>query len=133
MTEATPRTVVVDGNNVMGATPDGWWRDRPAAVTRLLARLKCYVRATDDDLVLVLVLDAPQADLPEGERDGVIVQYARRRGRDAADDRIRELLGEREVDLVVTSDRALADDVRAAGVEVLGARSLLSRVEAAGC
>ena len=29
--------VIVDGNNVIGAVADGWWRDRPAAVRRLLA------------------------------------------------------------------------------------------------
>src|SRR4051794_16365089 len=107
------RTVVVDGNNVMGATADGWWRDRPGAVRRLLARMQCYARAGSDHIVLVL--DSPQADLPEGDHDGVTVQYARRRGRDAADDRIRELLGELDAALVVTSDRALAEDVRAAG------------------
>ncbi|MCU1450560.1 MAG: hypothetical protein JWP02_2730 [Acidimicrobiales bacterium] len=131
MTDAAHRTVVVDGNNVMGATADGWWRDRPGAVRRLLARLQCYARSGGDRIVLVL--DVPQADLPEGDHDGVTVQYARRRGRNAADDRIRELLGELDVAVVVTSDRALADDVRATGVEVSGARSLLTRVEAAGC
>ena len=78
-------TVVVDGNNVMGAAADGWWRDRPAAVLRLLARLQCYTRATGD--AVLLVLDVPQADLPEGDADGVTVRYATRRGRDAADDR----------------------------------------------
>src|SRR5215218_2208610 len=31
--------LVIDGNNVIGAVADGWWRDRPAAVRRLLARL----------------------------------------------------------------------------------------------
>jgi hypothetical protein len=33
------RTVVVDGNNVIGSVADGWWRDRPKAARRLLARL----------------------------------------------------------------------------------------------
>ena len=84
--------IVVDGNNVMGTTPDGWWRDRPAAVRRLLTRLQCFHRETGDEVVLVL--DVPQSDLPEGDHDGVTVRYARRKGRDAADDRIVELLDE---------------------------------------
>jgi predicted RNA-binding protein with PIN domain len=132
---SAPKVVVVDGNNVMGAAADGWWRDRPAAVRRLLGRLQCYRRAKGDELALVLVLDVPQPDLPEGDHDGVTVTYARRRGRDAADDRIRELLGELPggIDAVVTSDRALADDVRKAGAEVIGAGGFLSRMGAAGC
>ncbi|HET6952199.1 MAG TPA: hypothetical protein VFI47_17595, partial [Acidimicrobiales bacterium] len=75
--------LVVDGNNVMGSVPDGWWRDRPAAVRRLLARLQRY--AASAGRPVVLVLDVPQADLPEGDHGGVTVRYARRRGRDAAD------------------------------------------------
>lgn len=126
-------TVVVDGNNVMGAAADGWWRDRPAAVLRLLARLQCYARATGD--AVLLVLDVPQADLPEGDAEGVTVRYATRRGRDAADDRIRELLDEGVAGPigVVTSDRALAADARARGADVVGARTLLTRLDTAGC
>jgi hypothetical protein len=32
--------LVVDIANVMGSTPDGWWRDRAAAATRLLNGLE---------------------------------------------------------------------------------------------
>jgi hypothetical protein len=31
--------LLVDAANVVGARPDGWWRDRPGAATRLLAGL----------------------------------------------------------------------------------------------
>jgi hypothetical protein len=31
--------LVVDVANVMGSRPDGWWRDRPAAATRLMTAL----------------------------------------------------------------------------------------------
>ena len=30
---------IVDGNNVMGSRPDGWWKDRPAAMRRLVSQL----------------------------------------------------------------------------------------------
>ncbi len=127
--------IVVDGNNVMGTTPDGWWRDRPGAVRRLLTRLQCFHRDTDNDLILVL--DVPQADLPEGDHDGVTVRYARRKGRDAADDRIVELLDEGfspDVEVsVVTSDRGLADRAVERGATVTGARAFLNRLAEAGC
>jgi predicted RNA-binding protein with PIN domain len=126
-------TLVVDGNNVVGAAADGWWRDRPAAVRRLLGRLQCYARTIDD--AVVLVLDVPQADLAEGVADGVTVRYASRKGRDAADDRIRELIDEGVATpvIVVTSDRALADDARSRGATVVGAGSMLKSLDTAGC
>jgi predicted RNA-binding protein with PIN domain len=121
--------LLVDGNNVMGAAADGWWRDRPAAVRRLLARLVAL--ATVGGEPITLVLDVPQPDLPEGDHDGVRVVYATRRGRDAADDRIRELAT--AGDEVVTSDRALRADLEAAGATVVGAGSFLRRLSDAGC
>lgn len=125
--------IIVDGNNVMGTTPDGWWRDRPAAVRRLLGRLQCLHRQTGVELVLVL--DVPQSDLPEGDHDGVTVRYARRTGRDAADDRIVELLDEdpaAETE-VVTSDRGLADRAVQRGATPTGARTFLARLTESGC
>lgn len=126
-------TVFVDGNNVIGATADGWWRDRPAAARRLLARLACHQGRQGGELVLVL--DVAQPDLPEGEHDGVTVRYARRGGRNAADERIVELLRERGGDgaEVVTSDRELAAASRRAGATVTGARTFLDRIARDGC
>lgn len=128
-----PRTVVVDGNNVIGATVDGWWRDRPAAARRLLVRLQCYQRRTCN--VIVLVLDVPQPDLPEGHHDGVAVRYPERAGRDAADHCILEFLdGHTEDPIeVVTSDRALADGAGRRLAGVIGAGAFLGRLHAAGC
>ena len=126
-------TVVVDGNNVVGAVADGWWRDRPAAVGRLLARLQCYGRSTGHSVVLVL--DHAQPDLLEGDHGGVVVRYPRRRGRNAADERIVELLGDAPDApvAVVTSDRALADEASRAGAGIVGAGTLLARMLDAGC
>ena len=118
---------VVDGNNVIGAVADGWWRDRPAAVRRLLARLQCLGQPA------TLVLDVAQPDLPEGDHGGIAVRYATRRGRDAADDLIRELVADDPDVTVVTSDRALRDDIEDAGAEVIGAGTFLARLDAAGC
>ena len=128
-----PTTLIIDGNNVVGAGVAGWWRDPPAAVRRLLDRLRCYATAIGGPVELVL--DTPQADLVEGDHDGVVVRYATRRGRDAADDRILELLdeGRSGVVEVVTSDRALAEGARRRGAQVTGAGTFLARLADRGC
>lgn len=124
--------VVVDGNNVIGTVPDGWWRDRRAAARRLLARLQCLQARTGTELILVL--DVIDPELPEGDHSGVAVRYATRRGPNAADDRIRELVAELDDGRleVVTSDRALAADVRPSA-QVVTAKSFLSHLDETGC
>jgi predicted RNA-binding protein with PIN domain len=123
--------LVIDGMNVIGSRPDGWWRDRDAAVRRLVVRLRALARSSGDDVTVVLD-GRPLGDLPEGGHDGVEVEYARRAGRDAADDRIVDLVGAHpdpgELD-VVTSDRELARRVRALGAAVTGAGTLLGRLD----
>jgi predicted RNA-binding protein with PIN domain len=120
-------TLVVDGMNVIGSRPDGWWRDRAGAALRLADRLARLAKERDDPVVLVLD-GRPSERLGEGDHDGVSVLYARRGGRDAADDRIVELLGAHEQPgsvVVATSDRGLAERVRAAGGQVMSAGELL--------
>ena len=126
--------LVVDGMNVIGSRPTGWWHDRPGAARTLLRQLQA-LRAqhptSDDDLVLVLD-GRPLPDLPEGPHGGVLVLYAQRSGANAADDRIVEEL---ELDprpeevVVVTSDRDLRDRVTRLGAAVEGASALLRRLD----
>ena len=125
--------LVVDGMNVIGSRPDGWWRDRPAAARRLHARLARLAPADETFDGITLVLDGrPRADLPEGVHDDVAVAYARRGGRNAADDRIVEIVRsdpDPEGLTVVTSDRELAARVRVHGAAVIGAGELLHRLD----
>jgi predicted RNA-binding protein with PIN domain len=117
--------LVVDVANVVGSRPDGWWRDRDGAVRRLLRSLQQHASASGDDVTLVLD-GRPLGDVPEGEHDGVAVRYATRRGRNAADDRIVELVRDDDDPAsltVVTSDRDLVDRVRAHGASTVGAKS----------
>jgi predicted RNA-binding protein with PIN domain len=126
--------LVVDGMNVIGSRPDGWWRDRDGAVRRLVGRLQELVRTTGDEVTLVLD-GRPLGDLPEGTHDRVRVVYAARRGRNAADDRIVELVGAMSDPAgvaVVTSDRELATRVGEHGAAVMGAGALLKRLESTG-
>jgi 8-oxo-dGTP diphosphatase len=45
-----PLTVIVDGANVMGSRPDGWWRDRAGAALRLRDQLADLARGGLDRL-----------------------------------------------------------------------------------
>ena len=132
-----PAHLIVDGNNVMGAAADGWWRDRAGAARRLLGRVQCYAAATGASIELVFDVALP--DVGEGVHDGVVVRYATRSGRDAADDRIRDLLDSHAPAArkgrieVVTSDRALAASARDRGASVSGAGTFLTRLDDASC
>jgi predicted RNA-binding protein with PIN domain len=118
------RVLVVDGANVVGSRPDGWWKDRARAASRLhdqLAMTDSDDLGAYDEIVLVLEGQA-RAGVPEGRagtlrtvhapRDGdaTIVALARRAVSEAVS-------GEADV-VVVTADRAL--QMRAEGV---GART----------
>jgi predicted RNA-binding protein with PIN domain len=126
------RRVIVDGMNVFGSRPDGWWRDRDGAVRRLVAQLQALARDGGGEERFAVVFDGrPPRGLGEGVHDGVLVAYARRHGRDAADDRIVEEV-ERDHDpstlTVVTSDTDLRGRVQALGARVEGAAALLDRL-----
>jgi len=123
--------IVVDGMNVIGSRPDGWWRDRDGAVRRLLAKLQRLAAATGDEVTLVLD-GRPSPDLAEGHHDSVQVVYARRAGRDAGDDRLVEFvagLPEPARVRVITSDRTLATRVRGLGATVAGSGRFLERLD----
>jgi predicted RNA-binding protein with PIN domain len=111
--------------NVIGARPDGWWRDRDGAARHLTADLA--VLATREDEVTVVFEGRQVPDLAPGYHGGVQVLYARRRGPNAADDRIVEEVAA-DADpaslTVVTSDRDLIRRVQELGASVVGPRSL---------
>ena len=124
---------IVDGNNVMGSRPDGWWRDRRGAAKRLLEQVAGLARSHGGEWTVVF--DSPPRKGDAGtDVDGVTVEYAARPGRNGADDHIVRLLEQLPAgsDVVLyTSDRGLRERAEAAGARVEGARSLLSRLEEA--
>ncbi len=123
--------LIVDGMNVIGSRPTGWWRDRDGAKREFIATLQDFANASGASITVVLD-GRPLPDMPEGSHDGVRVLYARRRERDAADDRIVELVegdAEPETLVVVTSDAALRRRVQRLGAGVVGSSQLLRRIE----
>ncbi len=114
--------LIVDGNNVMGSRPDGWWRDRAGAARRLVEEIGAWA----GEAVLV-VFDGHAPDgFPAPPR--VEVRFAERGGRDAADDVIAALVADDAAPgtlRVVTSDAELARRVREHGAGVTGARGFL--------
>ena len=119
---------IVDGNNVMGSRPDGWWRDRQGAQRRLVERLETFAEARDEPVTVIF--DGRAHDAGGGLR--VAVRFARRSGRDAADDDVAAAVARHPEPAsltVVTSDGALADRVHAAGGEVMGAGEFLRALD----
>jgi predicted RNA-binding protein with PIN domain len=118
---------LVDGMNVVGARPDGWWRDRTGAMARLTAALDAFARETGDPVTVVF--DGRPRDVPAERVD---VRFASRRGANAADDDIAALVERDEAPgelSVVTSDGDLARRVRDAGAAVVGAGEFRRRLD----
>ncbi|MEU6238274.1 NTP pyrophosphohydrolase [Kitasatospora sp. NPDC047058] len=124
--------LVVDGANVVGSVPDGWWRDRRGAAERLR------------DALVDVALEGPadRAGSPAGPVEVVLVVEGAARGvaevplvrvvaaAGSGDDRIVELVAEAlaarpgRTCLVVTADRGLRARVTVLGAGVLGPRSV---------
>ena len=113
--------LLVDGANVVGSVPDGWWRDRPAAAARLHARLQ----AADVGPVVLVLEGAAAAGVPESGGPVRVVHAA-----GSGDDALVALAAPGAV--VVTADRELAQRCRAQGAEVRGPGWLLERLPVSG-
>ncbi len=122
-----PARWLVDGMNVVGARPDGWWRDRRGAVKRIARLLEAFAESTGDEVTVVF--DGRPVAV---EAEWVTVAFAPGPGPDAADREIAaRVSGDAEPESlrVVTSDADLAAAVRAAGAEVAPAGAFRRMLE----
>lgn len=120
--------LIVDGMNVIGSRPDGWWRDRHAAMVRLVDRLERWAAAQDADITVVF--ERPQS--PSIASASISVAHAPVGGANSADDEIVRLVSadERPHDIcVVTSDTTLSARARKAGATVLAANTFRSLID----
>lgn len=127
--------VVVDGANVVGSVPDGWWRDRKGAAARLRDALVPYAAAglpagsgapqwaTAGPVELVLVTEGAARGVPSVP--GVRVAEAAGSGDDLIAALAAEAAGRRC--LVVTADRGLRARVESAGAVCAGPRTVRPR------
>ena len=150
--------VVVDAANVVGARPDGWWRDRAAAASRLVDELAPLAErglpgaALDLDVdrawpTVVVVLEGAATGAAALERgthprlrlaiadgsgdDRIVEEVERRRRPDPVRGRGAE--AEPRPVLVVTADRGLRERVAALGAATIGPtrlRELLAEEDA---
>jgi len=119
---------LVDGMNVIGTRPDAWWRDRDAAMHRLVDQLERYAAAEGEDIVVVF----ERRPSPPIRSTVIEVAHAPKPKANAADDEIiRRLKADPEPHQirVVTSDRALVERAYAAGATVESADSFRTRIE----
>lgn len=140
--ETVTRQVIVDGANVVGSRPDGWWRDRAGAARRLVAHLAATLDEKPSAIaelggcdggsapLVYLVLEGVAAradDISGGGRprivrapadgDGAIVELAEQLRRE----------GSAEVEvIVVTADRELRARIEAVGARSVGPGALLA-------
>jgi uncharacterized protein YaiI (UPF0178 family) len=119
---------LIDGMNVIGTRPDAWWRDRHAAMIRLVDMLERW--AAESGAEVTVVFERPPS--PPIRSTVIEVAHAPRPRRDSADDEIVRLL---VADLepgavrVVTSDLWLADRVRAVGGTVEASAQFRALIE----
>jgi predicted RNA-binding protein with PIN domain len=119
---------MVDAMNVIGSRPDRWWNDPDAAMRRMARLLDRFAAETGDDVTVVF--DKKAAGI---EAEHIHVVFAKWKGRNAADHEIEELVmadPEPEALSVVTSDKRLAERVRARGAKVVSSGGFRKRVDA---
>ncbi len=119
---------LVDGMNVIGTRPDAWWRDRDAAMLRLVDLLERWAAVEGEDVTVVF----ERKPSPPIRSTVIEVAHAPKPRRDAADDEIiRRLQADPHPGAVrvATSDRWLADRAYALGATVEGAHSFRNRLE----
>jgi hypothetical protein len=126
--------VVVDAANVLGSVPDGWWRDRRAAVLRLRDALdglcaEGLAGATPDwarrpPIEVVLVVEGKARGIESSETVRVVSAPA------VGDDTVVEVVRRESASrrcLVITADRGLRARVEELGAQVTGPAVLLDR------
>jgi predicted RNA-binding protein with PIN domain len=119
---------IVDGMNVIGCRPDGWWKDRGGAMLTLVDRLDRWASAQGD--TVTVVFERP----PSTAVTSTVIEiaHAPKAAANSADDEIVRLVqADTRPDAirVVTSDRALTNRVQSLGASVYRAESFRDLVD----
>ena len=122
---------IVDGMNVIGSRPDGWWKDRNGAMVALVERLDRW--ASGQGGQVTVVFERP----PSTAITSAVVEiaHAPRAAANSADDEIVRLVAADAAphDIqVVTSDKGLSDRVATLGASVYPAASFRDLIDPRG-
>ena len=107
------RLLVVDGANVVGSRPDGWWKDRAGAARRLHEQLS--VADLSYDAVVLVLEGAAKGGVPVGRDGDLRTVHAKGSGDDEIVAQASAAAERGDVVTVVTADRMLQSRVTAAG------------------
>jgi predicted RNA-binding protein with PIN domain len=124
---------IIDGMNLIGSRPDRWWNDPDRAMRRLIEELDRYGETRREEVTVVF--DRRPPDVSPGRHGAVMVAFASRRGRNAADHEIVSIVGTDDAPeslTVVTSDARLAERVRELGARVRSSPSFRRRLDGTG-
>lgn len=123
------RRWLIDGMNVIGSRPDKWWNDPDRAMHLFAETIDDYARSTGEHVTVVF----DKAPKSPPKTTHAVVTSASRRGRNAADHEIVEMV-KREEDpsrlTVVTSDKRLRERVQALGSRTFPSSRFRNRLEA---
>ncbi|MER7277413.1 hypothetical protein ABT369_23515 [Dactylosporangium sp. NPDC000244] len=120
--------IIVDGANVVGSVPDGWWRDRAGAAARLRDALAARDTAALPGQITLVVEGAARGVAPI---DGVAVEAAPQSGDDHIVALVRDNVSHRPV-VVVTSDRGLRQRVTELGAGIVSPGRLRATISYGG-
>ncbi len=118
--------LIVDGANVVGSRPDGWWRDRAGAAARLHDRL-ATADTSYDEIVLVLEGQA-KGGVPKGTDGHLRTVHASKDGDSTIIEEARTAREHGDDVVVVTADRELRLRVEMRGARTMGPGWLLDLI-----
>lgn len=119
---------IVDGMNVIGSRPDGWWRNRRQAMSTLIEHLELWASTQHEDVTVVF--EHPLSPLVESSV--ITIAHAPRAAANSADDQIVAMVAAADSSegiRVATSDRALIQRVSALGADVYPAQRLRDLID----
>jgi len=120
------RVLVVDGANVVGSRPDGWWKDRAGAARRLHARLA--VADISWERVVLVLEGAAKAGVPRGRDGHLETVHAPRDGDSAIVAAVRAAVEAGDDVTVITADRGLQTQVEVVGARTMSPSWLLDQI-----
>lgn len=120
------QVLIVDAANVVGARPDGWWKDRAAAARRLHEAL--MVADVGYEQIVFVVEGQAKGGVRAGKDAHVRTVHAPRDGDSTILKEAAAMVARGHQVMVVTADRALDANLAGVGALTVGPTWLLDRL-----